>query len=78
MSFKQEQTKEAASILAAAAYSVKAHGVRPEIVAAIVAAVCETMGTTKLAVRIRQTSPMWTVAGRQKLMDARQNILLKS
>jgi len=78
MSFKQEQIKEAASISAAAAYSVKASGIRPEIVAAIVAAVCETMGTSKLAVQIRQTSPMWTVTGRQRLMDVRQNILLKS
>ena len=63
---------EAAAIAAATMYVVETPGVCPEIVAAIVAAVSETMGTKKLAVRIRQTSSMWAVTGRQKLMDARE------
>jgi len=63
---------EVAAISAAAVYAAETPGIRPEIVAAIIAAVSETMGTKKLAVRIRQTNNMWAVTGRQKLMDARQ------
>jgi len=68
-----EVNREVAAISAATVYAMETPGIRPEIVAAIIAAVSETMGTKKLAVRIRQTSNMWAVTGRQKLMDARQN-----
>ena len=72
---KKEQVDiqmEVAAISAATVYAVETPGICPEIVAAIIAAVSETMGTKKLAVRIRQTNSMWSVTGRQKLMDVRQ------
>ena len=68
-----EVRREVAAVSAAALYVMETPGIRPEIVAAIIAAVGEAMGTAKLAVRIRQTSNVWAVTGRQKLMDARQN-----
>jgi len=63
---------EVMAAIAAAIYAIEAPGVRPEVVAAITAAIYAAMGTSKLAIRIARTNSMWTVTGRQKLMDARQ------
>jgi hypothetical protein len=63
---------EVLAAIAAAIYVIEAPGIRPEVVAVITAAVYAAMGTNKLAIRIAQTGSMWTVTGRQKLMDTRQ------
>ncbi len=51
---------------------IDAKGISPEIVAVIAASVYAMMGTANLAVRIKHTSDVWAIAGRQKLMDVRQ------
>lgn len=48
---------------------VDAKDVKPEVVAAIAAAVTAMMGTGNLAIKIT-TSVAWAAAGRQKLMNS--------
>ncbi|MEN6414469.1 MAG: hypothetical protein ABFC84_17160 [Veillonellales bacterium] len=48
---------------------IEANGVKPEVVAAIAAAVYAMVGTRKLALRIKQTSNIWALTGRQKNMN---------
>ncbi|MGI6092106.1 MAG: hypothetical protein ACOYD5_03785 [Negativicutes bacterium] len=49
---------------------IDAKGVKPEIVAAITAAVYAMMGTRGLALRIKRTSNAWAQTGRQKNMNS--------
>lgn len=48
---------------------IDAKDVKPEIVAAIAAAVYAMMGTHGLALRIKRTSNVWALTGRQKNMN---------
>ena len=45
--------------------SVNAKGVSPEVVAVIMAAVQQMMGSGFQAVTVRRASEVWTIAGRQ-------------
>lgn len=49
---------------------IEANGVKPEVVAAIAAAVYAMMGTSGLALRIKRASNAWALAGRQKNMNS--------
>lgn len=48
---------------------IDAKGVSPDVVAAVAAAVTAVMGTGVLALRIKP-STIWSLTGRQKLMNA--------
>lgn len=50
--------------------TVNAKGIKPEVVAAIAAAVYQMMGTELVAMKIKQPSLAWAVAGRQKNMNS--------
>lgn len=68
---KPKKEKKAAAPSPAPAH-VEAPGISPEVVAVIAAAVCAFAGTGQLAIRIRHTSNVWALTGRQQLMDGRQ------
>jgi len=49
---------------------IDAKGVKPEVIAAITAAVYAMMGTHNLALRVKRNSNAWALAGRQKNMNS--------
>lgn len=52
---------------------IDAPGIRPEIVAVIMASICTMYGSgEKLVIKIKHSSESWKMAGRQKVMDIRQ------
>jgi hypothetical protein len=50
--------------------TIDAKAVKPEVVAAIAAAVYAITGTQELALRIKRASNVWALTGRQKNMNA--------